>query len=151
MASKTPPATRSRSPARYNFPTWKLSPMKLDSPSSPVKKKTKKMKTPPRSPFDYQSNVKYSSAQIQTPVKPYYEILEEMQERSPERYNQFLKSIQEDYKKSLVLKRKNARRTLFVEKRPYRRSETSRVLPTETESLEETQVLNKPIQSSSSK
>lgn len=103
-------------------PRFKFSPLKLDTPS-PVQSKRQKtiLSSPVSEPFDFESNIEYSSAQIQTPVRSYYEIIEMLKAKSPESYDKIMTSLREDYKKDMAAKkRKTVRKIVFVPKSPIK-------------------------------
>lgn len=148
----------SSSPKKYSLPNFQFSPMKLDSPS-PLKRKQHRSpsssksrsgslnRSPMKTSFDFGTNEQYSYAQVRSPVRPLFEILEDIKQKSPENYSKMMKSIEDDYKKSMAAKRKKTTRTIFVPKKlfvpsPPKKSmgRSSVVLPS-SESQEATQVI----------
>ena len=92
------------SPPRFQF-----SPLKLIDTPTPRKLKTKRSpsSTRSRSPssrsprnvlskipsFDYESNIIYSSAQPQTPLRPITEILDDIKVQNPSAYKEILQNL----------------------------------------------------------
>jgi hypothetical protein len=117
------------------FPTWNFPPIIPSPYTSPKRKSPKKSRlSPKKSPFDFESNIMYPSAQIRTPLKPIQDILTE------EEYALFLKEISKEKK---PIKRKLKFESTIL-KSPSKKPSSKRHIsksPEEDEDLESTEVI----------